>query len=245
MRFLIVAILAGVWGSGCTATMVNEWADDLETVGSQRGGTFSYLDQGADFVIEQRREDGINQAKQFCGSRPLFFLGEQQVTSTSIGSVPIIQTAYHQGTLGSGLSSANYKGTSTFTTHSPTTYTWNRNKVSFICCDADVSEISYEIRFGRDGGGVCVNLPDGFTPGEKRLNKIAAAATTEDCSLKEGWMRYLAGDENIKVHIFIGKKGKSLCQKIEREMVDQQVSSAAANLWLRKRLVCGRSILTH
>jgi hypothetical protein len=222
--------------------MVKHWDDDLEVVGSQRGGTFSYLDQGADFVIDQRKADGLSQAKRMCGSRPIFFLGEQQVTSTSVGSMPITQTAYHQGTVGSGLDSTSYSGTTTYTTYAPTTYTWNRNRVSFICGDEDVDQESYQIRFGQDGAGVCQNMPQGIAPGRARLEKIASAATTEDCTQKEGWMRYLAGKENRKVHIFVGSDGKTLCQKLERENGRptshfrkwKHLAAKTSNLWPRR-----------
>lgn len=247
MKFFanLLMVLAGLYLTSCAATMNNTWSDDLEVVGVQKGGSFYYLDEGADFVIKQRQESGLNQAKQYCGNRPVYFLGQNRTTTTSVGSVPVTQTANHSGTIGSGLDSTSYRGSTTYTTYAPTTYTWNHNNVQFLCGDPDVNKESYVITFGDGGAGVCKNVEPAYAPGNQRLTSIASAASTTDCMEKDGWLQYLYKKENKKIHLFVGPKGKELCQNIENRMVQENIGADQANLWLRKTLTCGKGAIAH
>ncbi len=69
MEYLIALAIASFL-TGCVATMVNAPGDSGSPhapVNEQsRGGTLKYLNQGADFVIKDRRADAYKQMYQSC-----------------------------------------------------------------------------------------------------------------------------------------------------------------------------------
>lgn len=194
--------------------------------------------RGAGFVINQRREDGIEKAKNFCNGRPVLFVDEERITTQTTGITPVTETAYHSGTVYSGSDSASYRGTSTYTTYQPTTYTWNRNYVPFICSDGDIENSSYQIYLPKNGAPICKKMANGYQPGVNRISRIKSLATTIYCVEKQGGLSYLDDSQSLMIYLFLDEKGKQLCHSLEKEMIDDQISIDKVNLWLRKRLVC-------
>lgn len=222
--------------SGCAATMVNTFQEDLTDPYGFAGGTFSYLDQGADFVIAQRVADGMVQAKHVCGGREIHIVGENRKATSGVMSMPVTQTAQHQGTVSNGYNSSAYSGSTTYTTYQSVPYTTVRNRVTFICMDDDRQDSLFRIASPKDAAPVCENVPDYETAGHGRLEQIALAASSDDCR-SDGWIRHLTKDSK-KAHLFIGDVGKQKCKQIENQLIDQQVASSDVNLWLRKNLTC-------
>lgn len=222
--------------SGCAATMINNFQEDLTDPYGFSGGTFSYLDQGADFVIEQRIEDGMSQAKHICGGREVHIVGENRKSTSGVMNMPVTQTAQHQGTISNGYNNSSYSGSTTYTTYQSVPYTTVRNRVTFICMDNDRQESLYRISSPKDGAPVCENIPDYESAGQRRLEQIASTASSDDCR-NDGWIRYLTKD-SMKAHLFIGDVGKQKCKQMETQLIDQQVASSDVNLWLRKNLTC-------
>lgn len=71
MRTLL--ILVALVFTGCTSELVRRQYQP------ERGGIVRYLNEGAGYVISQRRQHGFELAKEFCGGTNPEFLGESDV----------------------------------------------------------------------------------------------------------------------------------------------------------------------
>lgn len=242
MRCLgIVCILTT---TACSATMVSTWDDDMSLPVGFRGGRFGYLDQGASSVIDLRRSEGLEKAQEFCGGRRAAVVGSNSHTSQGVMSVPVQQTAYQSGTVSGAGGTANYSGTTNYTAYQTTSYSTTHQYITFVCEDADAAEPTYGLAFKDQGSaGVCMEYSAPYRPGARRIRTIAAAGSSEDCRA-EGWVRYL-DHSGVKRHLFVGDKGKVLCQKLENEAVQQDVRMDSINIWLRKKLTCGPGVQAH
>lgn len=234
---LVLAVELTAFIVSSCATMTKSWDDDFQQVGGQRGGTVTYLNQGVQFMIDERRRSAMEQIDEYCGSREVYFLGETSTTSYSQGTTAV--NSYSSGTVSNGFQTANYSGTTT--TYVPTTYVWNHNHATFVCADSDVTQRAYAIFPVKDGGPVCREIEKPFQPGNRRLSALEGASGSDNCVKDQGWLRY--DNKNGKLHLFVGNKGKELCKSLENELVQQQIHAGDTNLYLRKRLNCG--VATH
>jgi hypothetical protein len=224
--------------SGCGARIVRTWDDDFTNMQGFKGGVFSYMIRGADFVIEGRYNDGVDNAKKYCGYRPCYLKSLGRQTSVSTIMLPTFQTTQYSGSVYSGGNIGGFSGTSTAQGLSTSLAVTSNGYVQFTCGDTDVDQSISILTYNEGAAPVCKTIDTPWIAGATRIKTVAKQAESDDCIEKEGWLRFLNPDGNGKSHIFVGEKGKAFCRSLEDEIIQKQVSNV--NLFLRKRLKCER-----
>jgi len=69
MKTIMLGLAGALLLSGCTATMqtTTRQSTPYAPTNEIRGGTVSYLDEGADFMRTRRREDAYKKMHDYCG----------------------------------------------------------------------------------------------------------------------------------------------------------------------------------
>lgn len=216
MRSHLLLLCSAVVLVGCEATMSRSWDDDLDSMGAQRGGAFSYEDRASSGAIALIEGNIKDKAAEYCGSRKVVWTSEK--SSNQLAN--------------------NYDGRG----HIKGLRVARINEKAFLCEDSDVVGPTYVLAMPDDGAPVCAEIEEVFWPGAKRLKSVSQNEGTDDCLEAQGWIRFV--DEDRKVHQFIGPKGKALCDQLEAQLVKAQVPPAQTNTWLRAKLQCA-SAATH
>lgn len=199
---------------------------------------------GAAFECEGMScNDGVRRSKQFCDGRPLHVLEEKSHSFIDTLVLPVTNTVNHSGNITSNYSgrSYNYQGSSTYTDYVPMNYTRTLHDVEFLCADNDVFQKTYVFSArSSDSPLICTEVPEVFTPGSERIWRVAHESGNDDCVNQEGWLRFLSASRDRKLHLFVGPKGYERCKKLEREMIEKEVSGPKADFHLQKALVCAK-----
>lgn len=236
---MLQVVLLSLLLTACGSTMLKTQNDNPNSIYGFPNGQVSYFNEGADFVTNQRKEDALNKARQFCSERKVVLLSENHEKQNGTIYLPQQQAVNTSGNINGLYGPISYNQQTTYTTQTPLNFSNDHVVMGFLCADPDVDQMVYVLSSkSLEDVPVCTKVESKFAPGRSRIERVAEDPSSDECIQKQGWLRFYDSVNGKKSHIFVGDSGKELCKRLETDLLDKNVKAGETNAFLRKSLVC-------
>lgn len=199
-----------------------------------KSGAFRYSNSGSTVIRSERYEDGLEKATNYCDTNITILDKKDQKTFWSM-STQERKKINLKGKIGGPFNAVQYKGAAYYTDNTVKTFSSTKTTISFACADTGRDETVYMLVGPQNQSPICTELSDQTTPGTPRIKRIAKLDSSRNCLKKKGWLMYADSGYDI---IFVGKKGKKVCKKIQKTLLKNRMTTYNFIDFLRRKLRC-------